>query len=291
MQEYDVTLKSLLTRRGCGALGRIAGYSAEQWETVRWHNVELSEVNTRRVDLLGETADGELIHVELQRSNDSSMLFRMAEYAFFIRREFGKWPSQFVLYIGPEPMRMQTRLQTGFLSFECRMTDIGEFDAEPLLASEHLEDNIIAILARLRDGRDAVKRILRQIEQSPPEGRAAALKELTILAGLRKLESVIGQEAAKMPILDDIMDHDLFGPAIRQGLEQGRLEGRQEGRKEGRQEGLEEGERHLLLRLIEKRFGPTPLWARQRIDTLSIQELETIGVKVLDARNLRELLA
>jgi hypothetical protein len=35
-----------------------------------------------------------------------------------------------------------------------------------------------------------------------------------------------------MPILDDIMDHDLLGPAIRQGREAGREEGREEGRRE-----------------------------------------------------------
>ena len=33
---------------------------------VRWHNVELPKVGQLRVDLLGETADGELIHIELQ---------------------------------------------------------------------------------------------------------------------------------------------------------------------------------------------------------------------------------
>ena len=30
-----------------------------------------------------------------------------------------------------------------------------------------------------------------------------------------------------MPILDDIMDHDVLGPAIREGMQKGRQEGRQ----------------------------------------------------------------
>jgi hypothetical protein len=33
-----------------------------------------------------------------------------------------------------------------------------------------------------------------------------------------------------MPILDDIMDHDLFGPILWQGMEKGREEGSQTGK-------------------------------------------------------------
>ena len=51
-----------------------------------------------------------------------------------------------------------------------------------------------------------------------------------------------------MPILDDIMDHDLLGPAIRQGIEQGKRQGIQE----------------ILRRQIDKRFGDLPAWAEKR---------------------------
>jgi hypothetical protein len=42
-----------------------------------------------------------------------------------------------------------------------------------------------------------------------------------ILSGLRKLGSAIRTEVQQMPILDDIMDHDVLGPAIRQGRQEG----------------------------------------------------------------------
>jgi len=278
MHEYDTTLKTLLTRPGCGLLASVTGCSMDQWSKIQWHNVELPEVRSLRVDLLGELAPGKLIHIELQRSNDPTMVFRMAEYALSIHRSYGHWPVQFVLYIGDAPMRMPARLETDSITFACRMLDIREFDAEPLIRSPHLEDNIIAILARLRNDRESVRRILEQIAVSDPTGRGLALKELTMLAGLRKLESVIGQETRKMPILDDIMDHDLLGPAIRQGLEQGREEGR------------EEGERKLLRIMIEERFGPVPAWAMQRVDSLTQPELERMCRKILVSCSLEELL-
>lgn len=152
MHEYDIALKTLLMRPDGVVLARLTGASIE-----RWHNVELPEVRNLRVDLLGETASGDLVHIELQRANDPAMIWRMAEYAFSIKRRFGRWPSQFVLYVGQPPLRMPARVSSASLTFECCMTDIREFDAEALLSSPRLEDNIFAVLAKLTDARHAVK--------------------------------------------------------------------------------------------------------------------------------------
>ena len=76
MQEYDAALKSLLMRREGSLLKQLTGL-----QVTRWHNVEFPEVRTRSVDLLGETDDGRLVHVELQSSNDPHMAFRMLEYS------------------------------------------------------------------------------------------------------------------------------------------------------------------------------------------------------------------
>ncbi len=68
-----------------------------------------------------------------------------------------------------------------------------------------------------------------------------------------------------MPITEDIMNHGLIGPAIRKG------------REEGERKGREEGERLVVLRLIEKRYGPLPEW-------------EPVELRLLDAPSLEELL-
>jgi predicted transposase YdaD len=95
--------------------------------------------------------------------------------------------------------------------------------------------------------------------------------------GLRRLAPIIKQEAESMPILNDIMEHEVIGPAIRQGREEGREEGRQEGRQE------------VLRRLLERRFGPLPDWAANRLDNLSTSELDEIAIGVLDATSLESL--
>jgi hypothetical protein len=128
---------------------------------------------------------------------------------------------------------------------------------------------------RLGDEREAVRRILKHIAEGDSSRRGETLAELLILAGLRSLAEVVEQEVKQMPILNDIMDHPVIGREIRRGMERGR----------------EEGERHLVLRQAEKRFGPIPAWAKQKIEAISGADLEAVGLRLLDVRSIEELLA
>jgi hypothetical protein len=74
------------------------------------------------------------------------------------------------------------------------------------------------------------------------------------------------------------MDHQVIGREFKRGLQQGLDEGRQE------------GERKILRRMLEKRFGIIPEWAEQRLDGLSEPEIEELGLRLLDAQGLRDLL-
>jgi hypothetical protein len=161
------------------------------------------------------------------------------------------------------------------------MTDIREIDAEPLLASDSLGDNVVALLARFGDEREAVRRILGRIAAAGPDERGTALAELMILAGLRKIGSTIEREIKQMPILDDIMDHEVLGRERKRGIALGRAEGVAEGLA---------SERRLVSGLIAQRFGPIPDWAQQRINELSSTDLEKVGLRVLDAAGISDLL-
>jgi predicted transposase YdaD len=220
--------------------------------------------------MIGETADGSLVQLELQSTNDADMALRMAEYALAVYRRFRKFPEQIVLYVGGSPLAMPAVLAGHSLEFRCRVVDIRELDGEALLESGNPEENVIAVLMRLGDRRAAVRRILERIAESEPAQRDITLHEFIILAGLRQLREIIQEETKTMPILDDIMDHDILGPAIRQGRR--------------------EGEQTVVIRQIEKRFGPVPAWARQRLEAMSAPEVEETALRLLDALSLEELL-
>jgi len=206
----------------------------------------------------------------------------MAEYCLSIFRVFGRFPRQVLLYVGEAPLRMESELRGSDFWFRYRTIDIRDLDGERLLESEQAGDNVIAILARLRDHKDAVRRIVERIAGLVAADRETALGQLLILAGLRHLEESVEQEARKMPILNDILDNKVLGREFKRGREEGRLEGRLEGKLEGRLE--------ILRLLIERRFGAIPRWAEARLAGCSITDLEDLSVRVLDAQRLEDLL-
>jgi len=277
MQEYDVALKLLLKGSATLTVRELTGTAV-----ARWLDVELPQVQNRPLDLLGETVDGHLVHVELQSGNDAAMPLRMAEYCLGVFRLLGRFPRQVVLYVGEPKLRMQNKLRGPGVLFQYGLIDIRKLDGERLLESQGVGDNVIAILARLRDHEEAVRRIVGRIADLAAAERETALAQLMILAGLRRLSKTVAQEVRNMPIDLDIRDHEVLGPMF--------IEAEQKGRQEGLREGLQAGELTVLRRLIEKRFGALPGWAREKLAALSASELEELSERVLDAQSVEELL-
>ncbi len=233
--------------------------------------------------MLGETETGELVHIELQSSNDSEMALRMLQYCIDVLRSLRRHPTQILLYVGDTRANMEATLRGPRLDYSYRLVDVRELDGERLLRSErvddNVDDNIVALLTRLSNTRQAAHQVLRRIAGLEAGERRSALDRLLILAGLRKaLGKVLEEEVTKVPILNDIRDHELFGREYKKG------------REEGRQEGRQEGELVILRRLLEKRFGSVPAAATERLSKLSAKELEELSVRVLDARSLEDLL-
>jgi Domain of unknown function (DUF4351) len=266
MHEYDIALKLLLQASAGSVLRQVTG----GLNVARWLNVELPQVQTRRADLLGATIGDRLIHIELQSSHDADMALRMAEYALGIYRQFRKFPTQVVLYVGEPPLRMTASL-TGpdathpAFAFRYALFDFRDLNGTALLESIHIEDNILAILTRLQDRARAIRQILGRIANLKEPERHAALTQFLIISGLRRLGRAIQEEAKTMPILNSILDHDLLGPTL--------LQGRQE----------------IVRLLLEKRFGLIPPWVEDRLASLSAPELDDVAVRLLDVAHLEDL--
>ncbi|WP_235620689.1 DUF4351 domain-containing protein [Halothece sp. PCC 7418] len=58
---------------------------------------------------------------------------------------------------------------------------------------------------------------------------------------------------------------------------------------EGRQEGRQEGERSLILRLLTRRVGELPQQWRDRVNSLSLEQLENLGEALLDFQGIGDL--
>jgi hypothetical protein len=167
--------------------------------------------------------------------------------------------------VGEAPLRMKGGLSGPSFSFGCRIVDIRDLDGGRLLASAQIADNLIAVLTKVHDQRATVN-ILGRIAAQDPAERDRAFAGFMILAGLRNLEEVIEREVSKMPILGDIMDHKVLGREFKRG------------------------ELAVLIRQAEKRFGSIPAGIRQKLTGMSIPELESAALRLLDARNVEEFL-
>ena len=273
MHDYDITLKSLLRGPARETMRELTGVSIE-----RWLNIELPKFQNPRVDLLGEGSDESLVHLELQSANDPKMAIRMAEYALGVYRLFGKFPRQILVYVGEPQLRMQTELKGPSVWFQFDMIDVRDLDGERLLGSEQVGDNVIAILTRLRDRKSAVREIIEKLSGLQTEPKEYYLGALLTLAGLRGLEELVEEEARKVPVLNDILEHKVLGREFKKGIEQ------------GLKEGLYQGASTVLRRLIEKRFGSLPDWAEERLAERNATELEDLSVRVLDAKSVEDLL-
>jgi predicted transposase YdaD len=274
MHEYDAALKKILMRPGSSVLAQLIGASS-----LKWLNVETPKVSNRRVDLLGELPGRNLVHIELQSRNEKDFPLRMAEYLFGIGRQYGKLPRQVALYVGEAPLRMRDRLEGPDVSVRFHLVDIRDLDDEQLLTSANIGDNVLAVLTRLGERPQVVRRILARIAAGRSGDRNGALAELFIIAGLRKMEGEARREARNMPVLNDIMDNKVIGPAIRQGRAEGRAEGRVEGQVE------------MLLGMAKKRFGRIPAAVAQRIAALKPAQLKRVGLRLLDAQRIEDLFA
>jgi hypothetical protein len=68
MQEYDIALKLLLQGSAKHTVRELTGGPVE-----KWLDIELPKVQNTRMDLLGEIAGGELVHLELQSGDEAAM--------------------------------------------------------------------------------------------------------------------------------------------------------------------------------------------------------------------------
>jgi hypothetical protein len=93
---------------------------------------------------------------------------------------------------------------------------------------------------------------------------------------------MVEQEARKMPIHIDILENEVLGREYKRGLQEGELRGEQRGEVRG--------ELTIFRVLLEKRFGPIPNWAEERLGKLTTRELEDRSLLLLDAGSLEELL-
>lgn len=262
---YDTTLKELFQTPPLRLLALLADAPSVELLTVEYPAVKM-----RRPDLVYRRPDGAIHHLELQSENDDTMDWRMLDYYPPLYRQFQREPVQYVLYVGNAPLKMKGALNHARLQFSYRVIDIREFDAASLLASDSLADNLLALLCHNGAKRATVRKILQRIAGLPEKERLDRVTQLLILSDLRKLEVTVKEEVKRMPLTFNLLENEVFRDVFL--------------------EGEEKGQQRLLQRMLEQRFGKLPKWAQEQLAAANAALLETWGLKLLEAKSLKEIL-
>jgi hypothetical protein len=142
-----------------------------------------------------------------------------------------------------------------------------------LLASDRIEDNILAVLAGLHDSVQGIRAILVRIAKLKEPLREDALHHLLVTCGIRGLARVFKEEIKTVPLTFDLGKDELFASYG----------------KEQRRKGNEEGIKKVVGLQLEKRFGRLPAPIAKRLAKLSDAQAQELALAIIDAKSLKEL--
>lgn len=269
---YDAVLKDLFQTDHPALLDRLArGISI--LETL---NVEFAAVDERRADLIFLMADGSVLQLEFQSTNDSSMVYRMGRYCAMIGQRRRCPIRQVVLYTGQPKMRMAASADHGLTKFAYELHDIREFDAAELLQSGRPGDCALAVLAR--GGEENLRKIVHRAAKMPAPERNKLLTQLAVLAGLRKLRRRLKIEVSAMRTAVYLDELPIIGPLYKKKYAKDVAEARAEGMAA------------VLVEMLNARFGALPRWAQARVDGATAAQIRRWAKKAAAAETLEGVL-
>lgn len=160
-------------------------------------------------------------------------------------------------------------------------------DQNRLAPQEKEQDgNLASALVRLEMSADRKEwsRSTRELAVLLPRGEDDGLRRIFTSWAIQVLRRT--HRGATIPEVEDLEEV----PMLEENILEWQKKARREGRKEGRKEGLLQGSRNMLLRQIERRFGPLSEGVRERVNALSsLRELEKVADRILTAGSLQEM--
>jgi predicted transposase/invertase (TIGR01784 family) len=193
-----------------------------------------------------------------------------------------------VLYNGKRPWRAPLDLAELFLDVPAslrrhlpRLRYLVLDENRLKLDRPELSRNTVASLFRIETTEEPQRflQLTRELAARLPSGEPELRRTITIwlLSVLRR-----SFPGATIPETVDLEDTSM--------LEENMRAWSQKQRREGRKEGKQEGVREVLLRQIERRFGPLPAEKRLGIESITSQtRLNRLADKILTARSLDEM--
>jgi predicted transposase/invertase (TIGR01784 family) len=273
---YDNTNKLLISQ-----------FCADYTSWLLGTSVELAEMEPTELYYEPVRADGVVLlknadiicHWEFQTDPDLAMAYRMIDY--YVRLK-AKYPNhrivQIVVYLRETTSeRVFTNFyQDGSTYHEFEVVRLWEQDPEMLMRYTGLLP--LAVLSKTHDRVGVLRRVAELIEMVPDgRERGNLMAGAAILAGLRLEKEVINQILRK-----DVMKGSVIYDQIFQ-------EGEARGEARGEAQGEVRGKRDLLIKQLTRRVGVLSVEMVGRVEGLSLERVEDLGVALLDFSSVDDL--
>ncbi len=261
---------------------------------------ELSNEPIRADTLILLQSSEVVLHLEFQTQTDETMPFRMADYRLRVHRRFpNKAMRQIVIYLkstGSDLVRQNVFSISG-LRHEFEVIRLWEQPTADLLKFPGLLP--LAVLGRSEDKTQTLREVSSIIDTMEDRREQSNIAAATsILAGLVLNKEVIRAFIRKEIMQESVIYQDIVAKATAKGKAEGVKQGLQQGLEQGLERGLEQGleqgrqrESLLILRQLKRRLGQIEPEDENRIEQLSVEQLEALGEALLDFSNRDDLLA
>ena len=157
---------------------------------------DIQHTKERKPDVLKKITDNQgntfVLQIEFQVSDEAEMVYRMAEYFIMLERKFKLTVRQFVIFLGTNPPKMPTQLESERMKFSFPLVVISEIDYLVFLNSNKPEEVILSILANFKEENpeNVLKKIIQRIEETTKGDFSLNryFNQLRVLAQLRNIE-------------------------------------------------------------------------------------------------------
>lgn len=264
---YDLSLKELFSDLPYNFVRLLTGLEPKSIVATEYQDFQI------KPDFVVELVNGDILHVEFQKDNDPSMVYRMLSYYSLIKNRFkDKKIIQAVLYIGDKTMSMPNRLIEDGIQYEFTIVDTKKIPCETLINSDNPADLILASICNIKDPKSYFQRVSDKLNTLSERERIRYLKLLTnLLRGRKLLSKALEVENMRIWLTEEEILQD---PFYKIGEEKGKLEGAKE----------------LLLLSIKVRFGAVPEDVLAKINSIdNLQHIEDITKTILQSNSLDEI--
>lgn len=217
-----------------------------------------------------------ILHIEFQTLPESEppLSLRMLDYWVRLYRQYRCHIEQVVIFLKPTNSDSVFTEQFQETNTLHRYRVIRLWEQDPTLFLNNVNLLPLAALARTDSPQTLLEQVVQQIARIDSRDKRQLLSGLVgVLAGLRFEKNLI-----KRLLNEEIMQESvIYQEILQKGLQRGRQEGRQE------------GEAGLILRQVTRRFGTISPEIQNRIQKLSIPQLEELGEALLDFSAMTDL--